>query len=84
MSRLSTRYLFNSLNINLHLWSGSNVSADEGGDIDEETMIMMGSGSITTVRMFRMDNKVLGINAGCHLQPQLSQRSRAQHAESQW
>ena len=47
-------------------------------------MIMMGSGSITTVRMFRMDNKVLGINAGCHLQPQLSQRSRAQHAESLW
>ena len=49
-----------------------------------KTMIMMGSGSITTVRMFRMDNKVLGINGGCQNQPQLSQRSRAQHAESLW
>ena len=28
-------------------------------------MIRMGSGSIITVRMFRMDNKVLGINVGC-------------------
>ena len=49
-----------------------------------KTMIRMGSGSIITVRMFRMDNKVLGINAGSQLQPQLSHRSRAQHAESQW